>query len=295
MANVPGDSPSRKVAMRPNGSMDVRTIGLRRSVARDLYHSLRAASWPQTLGIIAVGYFASNLLFAALYVAGGGAIANARPGSFGDAFFFSVQTMATIGYGVMTPVGHYANLLVAVESLYGILLTATATGVIFAKFAAPVPRVLFSRVALIGTMDGFPTLMFRMANERSGHVIVEAQIRVTMARDEPEPHGGMRRRLFDLTLERERTPLFQLSWTAFHRIDERSPLFGATAEELARSNSAVIVTFMGIDDSLSQAVHARYAYPAPSFVFASRFADIMTHDEQGRRTIDYRRFHDVVG
>lgn len=202
--------------------------------------------------------------------------------------------MATIGYGGMTPVGTWANMVMVLESLFGILLTATATGVIFSKFATPDPRVVFSKNVIITKLKGVPTLTFRMANERTGHLIVEATVHVTLARDELEEHGGIRRRLFDLKLERSVSPLFQLSWSVFHTIDETSPLYGMGASRLHSENVSLIVTFSGIDDSLSQSVHTRRAYTQQDFVFGVRFANILMNDENGERYVDHGRFHDLV-
>lgn len=291
MSNI--SQPTRAV-MRSDGTSTIRQIGLRRSRSRDLYHSLRRASWARVLWSISGAFIAANLVFAGLYRLGGDCISNARPGSFVDDFYFSVQTMATIGYGGMTPVGPWANMVMVLESLFGILLTATATGVIFSKFATPDPRVAFSKNVIITKFNGVPTLTFRMANERTGHLIVEATVHLTLARDEPEEHGGTRRRLFDLKLERAVTPLFQLSWSVFHKIDETSPLYGIGAAKLHSDNISLIVTFSGIDDSLSQTVHTRRAYANHDFVFGARFADILMNDENGERYVDHGRFHDLV-
>jgi inward rectifier potassium channel len=291
MSNI---SPPTLSVMRSDGTSTIRQIGLRRSRTRDLYHSLRRASWARVLWAISGVFIAANLLFAGLYRMGGDCIANARPSSFVDDFYFSVQTMATIGYGGMTPVGPWANMVMVLESLFGIILTATATGVIFSKFATPDPRVVFSKNVIVTKVKGVPTLSFRMANQRTGHLIVEATVRVTLARDEAEEHGGTRRRLFDLKLERSVTPLFQLSWSVFHTIDETSPLYGIDATKLHSENMSLIVTFSGIDDSLSQTVHTRRAYAHQDFVFGARFADILMNDDNGDRVVDHGRFHELV-
>lgn len=284
-------SPHAKAPITPDGTVVVRRVGLERSFGRDLYHFLRTASFTGLVASI-VGFFVvTNAGFALLYLAGGDVIQNARPGSFWDAFFFSVQTMATIGYGTMTPVGLWANLLTTVEAVFGIVLTAMSTGILFAKFSTPLPRVLFSERAVVVEENGVPTLMFRMGNERASHLIVEAEIRVTFIRDVPSKAGTITRQLTDLALKRSHTPFFALTWTAMHVIDEKSPLSGLTAEELIRDNAAVLVTFTGIDDTLATSVHARHAYPADQIVFGRRFADVLLLDEHGERYVDYRRFH----
>lgn len=289
------DEPKRRPRelITPDGTVTVRRVGLTRHLGRDLYHFLRTASWAGLLATI-VGFFAAgNAAFALLYVAGGNCIANARPGNFADAFFFSVQTMATVGYGAMTPVGPYANVLASFEAVFGILFSAMATGILFAKFSAPRPRVVFSDKAVVTDEDGVPTLMFRMGNERSSHLIVEAEVRVTFIRDMPLERGRLTRKLTDLELHRSRSPLFALTWNALHVIDETSPLFGETAESLERSNAALLVTFTGIDDTLSHSVHARHAYPASHIMFGRRLADVLLVDERGERYVDYRYFHEL--
>jgi hypothetical protein len=178
----------------------------------DLYHILLTASWPRLVLIVAACYVAGNSLFALGYLLDPGGIDHARAGSFGDAFFFSIQTMATIGYGHMVPHSLFANVLVMIEALVGVLGFALMTGLIFAKFSRPSARVLFSRVAVITQWDGIPSLLFRMANAR-GNQIVEAQVHLVLARDEITPEGEPFRRLHDLELTRRQHALFTMTWT----------------------------------------------------------------------------------
>lgn len=259
----------------------------------DLYHFLLNARWSVVIAVIAGAYLFANFLFALGYLAIGDGIENARPGSFTDAFFFSVQTMATIGYGKMVPHSLVAHVLVTVEALIGMAGVAMATGLMFAKFARPTARVMFSRVAVVTTYDGVPTLMFRAANERS-NLILEAQMRVVLTRQEQNAEGLRMRRFYDMALSRSQTSVFTLSWTVMHVIDERSPLFGATRESLAAVEAEIMVSMMGIDDTFSQTVHARHQYPPRNIVWGARFADILTLHPDGRRVIDYDRFHDIV-
>ncbi len=257
----------------------------------DLYHDLLASSWQRLLAILAAAFVAINTLFALAYLAVPGSIENARPGSLTDAFFFSVQTMGTIGYGKLTPATLYANVLVTVEVLVGLLGIALVTGLAFAKFSRPTARVLFSQRAVVAPYDTVPSLMFRMANER-GNTIVEAQVHVVLARDETTAEGERMRRFHDLELARQRSALFALSWTAIHPITETSPLHGATPEALAAVDAEVIVSLLGFDEHFSQTVHARHRYRPADIAWNARFADILFAD--GRRRIDYTRFHEVV-
>jgi len=259
----------------------------------DLYHVLLIASWPRLVLIVAACYVAGNSFFALGYLLDRGGIDHARAGSFRDAFFFSIQTMATIGYGQMVPHSLFANILVTLEALVGVLGFALMTGLVFAKFSRPSARVLFSRVAVITQWDGCPALLFRMANAR-GDQIVEAQVHLVLARDEFTPEGESFRRLHDLELIRHQHALFTLTWTAVHPITARSPLAGATPASLAAADTEIIVSLIGFDEIFSQTVHARYAYTARDLVWGARFVDVLTRLPTGQRRIDHPRFHDIM-
>lgn len=260
---------------------------------RDPYHWILTINWFTFFGLTALSYVATNTVFALLYLAGGDAIKNARPGSFLDAFFFSVQTMATIGYGAMYPQTDYANLLVSIEALFGLLGVAMATGLTLARFSRPTARVLFSRVAVIAPFNGVPTLMFRAANERSNQIL-EAQMGVSLLRDEITMEGEYTRRLYDLKLVRNQSRSFALSWTVMHQIDESSPLYGETPESLAQTQTDMVVTLTGLDETVSQTVHARHYYLTEEILWNRRFVDIILRNPDGWRDVDYTRFHDVT-
>jgi inward rectifier potassium channel len=260
---------------------------------RDPYHLLLTISWPGFLALIALGYFVANALFALAYLAGGEGIENARPGNFLDAFFFSVQTMASIGYGAMYPRTAYANALVAIEALVGLMGLAMGSGLAFARFSKPTARVLFSRVAVIAPNNGVPTLMFRAANERRNQIL-EAHLRVRLTRDEVTSEGQFMRRVYDLKLLRSQNPMFSLSWTVMHPIDEHSPLYGATAQTLAAAETVLIITLTGIDETVYHTLHARHTYAAHEILWNMRFVDILKIKPDGHRHIDYTRFHDVM-
>ncbi len=276
-----------------SGGTDVVRSGVAPRRFRDVYHSALNARWSVLLATFAAFYVMLNALFALAYVAGGDDIANARAGSFVDAFFFSVQTMATIGYGALAPRTIYANVLVAIEAFLGVVSFALATGLFFAKFSRPTARVLFSRVAVVAPRDGVRSLMLRMANERANQIL-EAQVHLALARTEMTIEGERVRRLYDLELLRTRTPLFVLTWTVIHPIDERSPLFGLTPESLREAEGEIVVSVLGVDETFSQTIHARYSYLPDEIVWDARFADIMSQLPDGRRLVDYARFHDVV-
>jgi inward rectifier potassium channel len=286
------NGPSRTFPAAGRSAPRVRRLHSRRFPILDLYHSLLTVGWLGFFGVLAVYYVAFNLVFAALYLVSAG-VANARPGSFADAFFFSVQTMATIGYGQLYPQSFLANLLVAIEVLLGMSGLALATGVIFARFSRPTARVVFSRLAVVTSYDGVPTLMFRAANQRRNDIL-EAQVNVSLLRDERTGEGTAMRRFHDLALVRARTPAFSLTWTVMHRINEASPLYGATADSLSADGAEIVVAMIGFDAVFSQTVHARHSYLPDEIVWNRRLADILSVGADGARVVDYRRFHELA-
>jgi inward rectifier potassium channel len=262
----------------------------RSSLSYDAYHFLRTATWKAIIALFAAGFLISNTLFALAYWLGRANVMNAH--GFLDCFWFSVQTMATIGYGYLAPADHLANSIVTVESFFGILYTALITGLIFARFSTPRARVVFSKVMIISEHDGKRALQFRMANERVT-AILEATVRAYLVREEKLANGELMRRIHDIPLRRATSPVFQLSFLATHAIDENSPLHGVTAPQLRESGTNVIVTFTGIDDSLAATVHARYMWTWNDIVFDERFVDLLRVDPDGTRYIDLAPIHET--
>jgi len=290
---VPGDGSSRRrITRMPGSGREIVSIGVRASPLRDLYHSLLVAPWVAFFVGVLVAYVGANLLFAMGYLAIGDGIEEARPGSFADAFFFSVQTMATIGYGKMAPRGLAANILVTLEALVGLLGLALVTGLVFAKFSRPTARVVFSRNAIITSFDGVPSLLVRMANERANQ-IAEAQAHLVLLRTERTPEGDEVRRVHDLKLRRSQSAFFALTWMVVHPITEDSPLFGETPESLRAKDVDLVASLTGLDETLSQSVHARHAWSPAQILWGRRFADVLVTLPDGRRAIDYRRFHEL--
>jgi len=264
----------------------------RRRSTRDVYHWLLTTSWPQ-FGAIGLGvYLGLNTLFALLFLLDPNGIDHARPGSFADAFFFSVQTIGTIGYGVLAPKDVYANAVMTAENFVGLTFVAVATGVIFARVSRPTARVVFSKNALIVRYEGQKTLMLRAANERANQIL-EAEVTLTVTKQKRTAEGHMMRRFEDLKVTRARSPLFALTWAIMHVIDEDSPLYGETLETMDEEGLQIIVILSGIDETFAQRIHARYAYLPEDILWDKRFADVIIYDEDGRRIIDYGRFHDV--
>ncbi len=276
----------------PGSGREVVSIGQRASPLRDLYHSLLVARWSRFFAIVLGAYVGANLVFALGYLAIGDGIEEARPGNFADAFFFSVQTMATIGYGKMAPRGLAANLLVTVEALVGLLGLAIVTGIVFAKFSHPSSRVVFSRHAVITMFDGVPSLLVRMANERASQ-IAEAQAHLVLLRTERTPEGEDVRRMHDLKLRRAQSAFFAFTWTVVHPITPESPLHGETPESFLAKDVDLVASVTGLDVTLGQTIHARHAWAPREVLWGHRLVDVLGTHADGRQVIDYRRFHDV--
>lgn len=285
---------ARKSSVQPfydaRGRLLIERRGLPHStLANDAYHFLRTASWTRILLLFTALFLGTHLVFALVLWLGGAQITNAT--GFADDFWFSVQTLATIGYGVLAPADTLSHVVVTIESLLGIGLTALMTGVFFARFATASARVIFSSVAVVHEHEGKPTLMFRMANERAT-AIVEATVRVYLSRDEKLASGERMRRIYDLPLRRSTSPIFALSWTVYHVLDETSPLYGLDATTLTDGNANLMITFQGIDDRLAATIHTRYGYNPSDLVFGHRFVDILHLDpENGVRYVDIAQIH----
>jgi len=251
-------------------------------------------AWWQFFAFVVVAFLSINMVFAGLYALDDGGVANARPGSFEDAFYFSVQTLATIGYGSMAPVTRFAHLVVTCEALVGMLGVALVTGITFAKFARPTARILFSEKLVIGHRDGVPHLMVRMANARR-NTILEAQLRAILLVESRTREGHVLRRPLELRLVAERSAMFVLSWTAMHVIDETSPFHGDDAFDVLRGKKAeIFLTLNGIDETFAQSVHARKFYRLDEIVRGKMFADILVVHPDGTRELDFGNFDVLV-
>ncbi len=259
----------------------------------DLYHWLLVISWGQFLLLTTLFYLLINIIFALAYLTTKDGIANAKPGSFSDAFFFSVQSLSTIGYGAMSPKTIPAQILVTFEVLVGLLLVSMMTGLIFARFAQTKARVLFSNVAVICPFNGIPTLMLRVANQRDNRII-EARIKMSLLINEISPEGIKLRRFYNLPLVRSESPSFRLSWLVMHPIDEFSPLYGKNARSMAECDAEILTILTGLDETFSSTIHARYTYKVKDILWSMRFVDILHKTDQEEYTIDYQHFHDVI-
>lgn len=292
----PPDPSELARAMTNRGAVNVRPLGLKTALWGDLYHRLMRFSWLRMFLAFALIFVAFNLVFATLYRLDPDGLAVPHDATrlplFWRDFFFSVHTVATIGYGNVYPVSAYANVMVVVEITLGIVFFALTTGLVFARFARPYARILFSDHLVIHDVDGVPTLMLRAANQRH-NLVYSANVQLSLLQDEYV--GGTRMRRFrDLSLERSNNPVFALTWTVMHRIDEDSPLRPWVDDPSAVGSDEITVVLSGWDVESGQMIHDRWAYGVRDIRWHARFADIVTAGEDGVRTIDYSRFNDVV-
>jgi inward rectifier potassium channel len=287
---------SRPIRFTPptKRAFTVRTHGQRISLFEDVYHNILSMPWWRFFAYTAVAWVGINLIFAMVYAASPGCIAGAEPGSLEDSFYFSVQTLATIGYGAMSPATRFGHGVVVVEALVGTLGVAIVTGVTFAKFARPTARVLFGAKAVVQPRDGVSHLVFRMANWR-GNMIVEGQLRVLVLTLHTTKEGDTMRVPVELPLVRDKTAVFTLTWQPMHPIDERSPFFGGepAMKALREQRAEIILSFTGFDETSAQQVHARHVYRLDDVVIGARFVDVLRIEDDGTRDIDYSHFHEI--
>jgi inward rectifier potassium channel len=260
---------------------------------RDVYQWFLALSWPK-FALVSVGIcVALNVLFAVLYAVGGNCIAEMKPGSLSEAFFFSVQTLATVGYGHAYPQTLYGNIVSTVEIITGMFWFAVMTGLIFVRFSRPRARILFSNNIVIAPFNGRSTLMLRVANLRF-HNMVEAEFRITFMRDEPLLETGeMFRHFYPLKLHFDRLIAFPAALTLRHTIDEQSPLHGATLKSLEVSRAFLAASIVGVETVIPASVQTSKEYSWRDIRFGERFVDIYTNEGAGRLTVDYGRIHET--
>ena len=283
------DPTRRYVLVTKSGALRQESIS--GSLWRDTYHFLMENSWPTLIGFLAFIYLVLNLIFAILFMLGGNCLGESD-GSFSDSFYFSVQTLATIGFGHLYPKNGYANFIVTIEAFVGTLGTAVMTGLIFAKFSIPKAKVLFSKHVTITTHNGKKALKLRLANNR-GNQLVEGRITVSVLMNETNSEGEFLRRIRDLQLDRNTTPVFVLSWLITHIIDESSPLYDLSADQFDKNDLQIIVSFVGLDDTSGQTMHARHLYRHRDVAWNARLADFFGTDSDGRRYLDYSKFHQI--
>jgi inward rectifier potassium channel len=281
-----------------DGSFNVQSRG-RGLHAFLAYSNLVSTTWNRFFFFVAISYLTLNGLFALGYVlCGQGGLVNTLDtgiySPFLKAFFFSIHTSATIGYGSTVPVGLPTNILVALESVVSLLGLAVVTGLVFARFSRPVADILFSKNALMTYLGDLRSFQFRIINSRNNQII-DLRARLLVSRFENNASGTPVRRYYPLRLERESVVFFPLSWTVVHPIDRDSPLFGVTEEELCASGAEFLILLTGMDETFSQVVNARSSYRANEIIWDAKFTDIFVYDPEGRMAgVDIKRFHDTT-
>jgi inward rectifier potassium channel len=275
------------------GGREIITEGLNLNFWADISHRCMTASWPAFIGGAALVFIAFNAVFAVFYWIGNQPISNVPGGAYIDYLYFSIETLSTAGYGDMHPQTHYGHLIATVELFTGIFSMSLMTGLIFARFSRPSARLLFADNPVISSHEGVPTLMVRLANERH-NIISNASARLWLFRNGVSVEGRSFRRFYELPLLRNESPALALSWTLYHSLDEESPLYGLSADDLAASRASLVVVVSGYDVVAAQAVHAQKSYNHPDIRFGHPYADILGTSEDGRLRIDYGRFHETL-
>jgi inward rectifier potassium channel len=292
MLNSQNERTARPQVVRLAGR-EVIAEGLRLNFWADISHRCMTASWPAFIGGAVLVFIGFNAIFAVFYWIGDQPISNVPGDRYIDYLYFSIETLSTAGYGDMHPQTHYGHFVAAVELFTGIFSMSLMTGLIFARFSRPNPRVLFVDNPVISTHEGEPTLMIRFVNERH-NIIGNATAKMWMLRREVSLEGATFRRFYELPLFRNEHPALALSWTLYHVLDEQSPLYGLTADDFAASDVSLVVVVSGYDVVAAQTIHARKSYDHTDILFGQRYADIIGTSEDGRIKIDYGKFHDTL-
>jgi inward rectifier potassium channel len=281
----------RSISVRA-GRLEFVKINTGKFDLRDTYQHILTLSWPRFAVLVLAIYVLVNLVFAGLYVLGGKCIAELPAGSFFDAFFFSVETLATVGYGHMYPDTFYGHCLTTIEIVVGMFGMAVVTGLIFVRFSRPTARILFSKCAVISPFDGVPTLMLRVANMR--HIsMAEAEFRMMLFRDEWIQEGETVRRFYPLKLQFDRMIAFPVALTLRHVIDESSPLFGLTPKDLENNDTRFMASIVCIDTVIPAPVQSATDYSYEDILWNRRFVEIYPETPDGRLIVDYGRIHDT--
>ena len=275
------------------GERRIVSLGLERNRFGDFYHRAMTATWPVFFAGALVVFLTINTSFALLFALGDTPVANAPSGLNLQLFYFSTETLATVGYGDMHPQTNYGHLVAGAEIFLGLIFTAVMTGLIFSRFSRPRAMLVFARNPVVGLHDGKLTLMLRFANARH-NTIGDATAKLWLTRTETSAEGRQFRRIRDLKLERRENPALILSWTIFHVIDETSPLHGVAPEDFNASSATLVLTVGGRDENFGQDVQARNSYAAADVRFGHRFEDILSVREDGATVMDHRLLHDVV-
>ncbi len=274
------------------GNRDVIAKGLSTGFWNDLYHHALTISWPMFVGITAFIFIAVNAVFAIAYAVQPDSIANTGGAEFFNFFSFSIETLASVGYGDMHPQTPYGHIIAAIEIFVGIFSIALLTGVIFARFSRPRARLLFAERPVVSVHDGKRSLVIRVANARL-NMISDANAKLWLVSLVMSREGRSFRRFAELTLTKTENPTFVLSWSIFHVIDNTSPLFGLTEDDFKMQEAVLILSINGNDETTGQTIRSRHRYDHEDIAFDHRYVDILETADDGRTTINYALFHHI--
>ena len=293
----PTKAPPRGGGSVPGGSsgsagINLLKVGVSRFDWRDPYHIAVTLSWRAFVAAAAGIILTLNTLFAGLYLAVPGAVQNLHPGDVFMAFFFSLETMSTVGYGEMAPNGIYGHAVAGAEIIVGMAFTAVMTGLIFIRFSKPRARFLFADHLVITQHNGRPTLMLRMANGRF-NPMTSARAAFGLVLREVTEEGRPFQGVHDLKLVRATVPIFPLTWTIMHVIDASSPLHGMTAERLEAMEARFYIALEGRDTGLQAVVQDMRTYSHIEIAHGMRYADMITHSGEGQTTADLARLSEL--
>jgi inward rectifier potassium channel len=279
------------------GGREIITEGLHLNFWADISHRCMTASWPAFIGGAMLVFVAFNAVFAFFYWIGywigNQPISNVPNGAYIDYLYFSIETLSTAGYGDMHPETHYGHFIATVELFTGIFSMSLMTGLIFARFSRPNARLLFADNPVIFSHNGKPTLMLRLANERH-NIISNATAKLWLFKNIVSMEGETLRRFYELPLTQSQNPGLALSWTLYHVLDENSPLYQTSADDLEAYKASLALVVAGYDVVAAQTVHARKSYDHGDIRFGHRFVDILDTSDDGRLRVDYGRFHDTL-
>jgi inward rectifier potassium channel len=267
---------------------DGRTKGPARLEFFDPYYWLMEIRWPAFLGTVVLTFLLLNLLFGAIYAALPGSLANAEPGSLADAFFFSVDTLATVGYGNMYPASRLGHAVASIEILLGLFFAATVTGLIFARFSRPKKGLVFSRYAVVGRFEGQRALIVRVAWTRT-YPLIDATAQLSWLESSVMIDGKRFRRLRELELVRNKNPMVGLGWTLIHILPEDSEIL-----RVLESGDRMLLTanVSGTDMLLATPSQMLQRYGRTEILVDHEFVEMISEDEQGIR-LDLSRLHEV--
>jgi inward rectifier potassium channel len=285
-------NPREKAAWVRLGSLEFKKKGVSRFDVRDPYHLAVALTWPRFFATLLAIYLLVNVVFATVFLLVPGSVANARPYSFPDALFFSIETLATVGYGEMYPATLYGHVIAAIEIVCGLGFTAILTGLTFVRFSRPRAKLVFASHPVVAMHNGKPTLMLRVGNGRA-NVLLDAATKLNVLLSVTTAEGKLFRRAQELRLERAHLPVFPLTWTLMHVMDERSPLYGYDAAQVAAARAQVFVTLEAHDPMLATSVREIRNYATEDILFGMRYVDVITSEEDGTPMADMTKIGEM--